>query len=222
LTSVGNASYLALLWRRASRVTVGRSRLLTPQMVSEKVHIVQTTTETPEMRDQLASQIVGRYSGFAAAAGVIPVPLIDVAAVGGLQLQMLRRLAEVYDVPFSENRGLSLLATLMGTIIPVSTAAPLSLGIASLLKGLPVVGLTLASLTMPALSASATYAIGHIFTQHFASGGTLLNFDPELYREFVKAQTEKHRAASTEAAATAAAVIEPSGTRAKGHAAPAT
>jgi uncharacterized protein DUF697 len=41
------------------------------------------------------------------AAGFIPLPLVDIAAVWGVQLQMLRRLSEIYGVPFSENRGKS-------------------------------------------------------------------------------------------------------------------
>jgi hypothetical protein len=44
---------------------------------------------------------------------------------------------------------------------------------------------------MPVLSAGATYAIGKAFIQHFASGGTLLDFNPPDYRDFVKAQKER-------------------------------
>jgi hypothetical protein len=67
----------------------------------------------------------------------------------------------------------------------------------------PVVGTTISAIVMPALSAGATYAIGMAFIQHFASGGTLLNFNPSGYREFVKAQKEfwSTRARATPAAA---------------------
>ena len=44
---------------------------------------------------------------------------------------------------------------------------------------------------MPVFSAGATYVIGKVFIQHFASGGTLLDFNPPDYREFIKAQKEK-------------------------------
>jgi len=43
---------------------------------------------------------------------------------------------------------------------------------------------------MPALSAGATYAIGMAFIEHFASGGTLLDFSASEYRDFMKAQKE--------------------------------
>lgn len=44
---------------------------------------------------------------------------------------------------------------------------------------------------MPALSACATWVIGKVFVQHFASGGTLLDFDPPEYRRFIETQKEK-------------------------------
>jgi uncharacterized protein (DUF697 family) len=159
--------------------------------------------------DKKASDLVDRYVAWSAAAGVIPLPIVDMLAVGGLQLQMLRRIAEVYepinDVQFSEERGKAIIASLVGT----STATITGLGVASIMKGLPGIGTILASLSMPAVSAAATYAIGHVFIKHFASGGTLLNFNPENYREFIKAQTDKVR---TRSAPASPATVEQPGT----------
>lgn len=146
---------------------------------------------TDERRDELAKQIVDRFSLYSGAAGLIPVPLVDVAAVGGVQLQMLRRLSEVYDVPFSENRGKSIIASLAGALIPASTATTTAMGVGSLLKALPGIGTVVGVVSMPAFSAAATYAIGKLFIQHFASGGTLLDFNPPDYREFIKAHKDK-------------------------------
>jgi hypothetical protein len=53
-----------------------------------------------------------------------------------------------------------------------------------------VFGMLAGAFVMPVLSAGATYAIGKAFVQHFESGGTLLDFNPPDYREFVKAQKE--------------------------------
>jgi hypothetical protein len=47
------------------------------------------------------------------------------------------------------------------------------------------------ALTMPVISAGATYIIGKVFIQHFASGGTLLDFNAPDYREFIKTQKAK-------------------------------
>ena len=60
-----------------------------------------------------------------------------------------------------------------------------------MVKSMPIVGTAVGAIVMPTLSAGATYAIGKAFIQHFASGGTLLDFNPPDYREFIKAQKEK-------------------------------
>jgi len=149
---------------------------------------------TDQQRDEQASQLVDRYSLWSGAAGLIPVPIVDVVVVGGVQLQMLRKLSEIYGVPFSDNMGKSVLASLAGSLIPASTATTTAMGVGSLMKGLPGIGTMVGALTMPAFSAGATYIIGKVFIQHFASGGTLLDFNPPDYREFIKAQKERlHR-----------------------------
>jgi uncharacterized protein (DUF697 family) len=65
------------------------------------------------------------------------------------------------------------------------------IGAASVLKAVPIFGTIVAGFVMPVLSAGATYAIGKAFIQHFTTGGTLLDFNPPDYREFIKAQKEK-------------------------------
>jgi uncharacterized protein (DUF697 family) len=146
---------------------------------------------TDEQRDEQASQVVDRFSLWSGAAGLLPVPIVDVAAVAGVQLQMLRKLSEIYGVPFADNRGKSVVASLAGAIIPASTATTTAMTFGSLIKGIPGIGWTIGALTMPIYSAGVTFVIGRVFMKHFASGGTLLDFDPPDYKEFIKTQQEK-------------------------------
>jgi uncharacterized protein (DUF697 family) len=161
---------------------------------SESTKQGETTAETnadileltPEHRAEMASKLVERFAIWSGVAGLIPLPIVDVVTVGGLQIQMVRRISQIYDVPFSENRGKALVASLAGTMIPATSGV----GAASTLKFVPLVGMVASAFVMPVLSAGATYAIGKAFIQHFASGGTLLDFNPPDYREFIKAQKE--------------------------------
>jgi uncharacterized protein (DUF697 family) len=150
---------------------------------SEKDEAIATTTEPNE---ELASKLVDRFAIWSGVAGLIPVPVVDLLAVGGLQVQMLRRISQIYDVEFSANRGKALIAALAGTMIPATSG----MGAASALKGVPVVGMLTSAFVMPVLSAGATFAIGKTFIQHFETGGSLLDFNPPDYRDFVKAQKE--------------------------------
>lgn len=160
---------------------------------------------TPETREEMASKLVDRFALWSGVAGLIPVPVVDAFAVGGLQIQMVRRISQIYDVEFGENRGKALIASIAGSMIPATSG----IGAASVLKAIPVIGTIAGGFVMPALSAGATYAIGKAFIQHFATGGTLLDFNPPDYRQFIKAQRDmwdsrKGRAAksSQEAGAT--------------------
>ena len=158
-----------------------------------------TTEATDEDRDEAASKLVDRFSLWSGAAGLIPLPIVDIVAVGGVQLEMLRRLSDIYGVPFVENRGKSIIASLAGSVLPASTATTTAMGVTSALKSIPGIGTAISAFTMPVFSAGATYVIGKVFIQHFASGGTLLDFNPPDYREFIKAQKEKWNSRSTAA-----------------------
>ena len=110
-----------------------------------------------------AEKIVKLYSQYAAAAGLIPLPGIDLAAVGAVQLRMIAELAAHYNVPFNSQVGQSLLATLIGGI----GAAKLSYALG------PVIGIV----AKPGAAFGATWAIGRLFVSHFDKGGTLADFD---------------------------------------------
>jgi uncharacterized protein (DUF697 family) len=152
------------------------------------------SASTPESeRHDLASRLVNRFAIWSGVAGLIPLPVVDVVAVGGLQVQMVRRISQIYDVAFSDNRGKALIASLAGSMIPATSG----MGAASALKAVPLFGAMAGGFVMPVLSAGATYAIGKAFIQHFETGGTLLDFNPPDYREFVKAQKEMWDSRST-------------------------
>ena len=140
----------------------------------------------PDERKARALKLVERFSLWSGVAGLLPVPVVDLAAVAALQIQMLRRLSQIYDIPFSKNRGKAIIASFAGTMIPATTG----LGMASMIKSVPVAGTAIGAMTTPALSIGATYVIGRAFIEHFASGGTLLDFEPPDYQEFIKTGME--------------------------------
>ncbi len=89
-------------------------------MATESID-TSVTPMTSEQREEAALQLVNRFSLWAGAGGLIPLPLIDVVAVGGVQFQMLRKLSKIYGVPFTENRGNSIVASVAGALISASS-----------------------------------------------------------------------------------------------------
>lgn len=141
-------------------------------------------------KEELASDAIEKYVLAAVAAGFIPIPLADMAALMGVQMKMLHSLAGIYEVPFSKDIGKSAIASLIGGVIPVSSAPLFS----SLIKAIPVVGQMAGSLSASVLGGAATFAIGRVFVQHFEMGGTLLDFDADQVKERFKAEYEKGKA----------------------------
>ena len=85
-------------------------------IVAKKTTSPDATETPPEGRRASAVKLVERFSLWSGAAGLIPAPFVDLAAVGGIQIQMLRRISQIYSVPFSENQGKALIASLAGSM----------------------------------------------------------------------------------------------------------
>ncbi len=142
------------------------------------------------MSDTLAraEQIKDTHRNWSFAAGIVPIPLVDIAAVAALQLRMLGQLSRHYGQEFTENRGKNYVAALLGGILPTKLAMG---SVGTWLKCLPVVGPVVGALATPAFAAAATHAVGRVFIQHYESGGTFLDFDPaaaagEMQEEYEK------------------------------------
>jgi len=149
--------------------------------------------ETRNPREEESNRIVQSYMGWSTGAGLIPLPLVDLAAITAVQLRMLYSLSHHYKVPFSRDAAKSIVGALVGGGGAYLLAAPTG----SLLKLIPVVGQLAGMLAEPAVAAAATYALGKVFIQHFESGGTFLDFNPDEVRRFYEEHHEAHRAAQS-------------------------
>jgi uncharacterized protein (DUF697 family) len=139
--------------------------------------------------EKKADDIIRTHIYASIATGFVPIPIVDLVAFTGVQVDMLRRLAEVYDVPFKKDLVKSIIGALVGGIAPVT----LSSTVASLLKFIPIVGYTTSAVSLSISGAATTYALGKVFVQHFASGGTFLDFNPEKVRAFFGAKVKEGR-----------------------------
>lgn len=139
-----------------------------------------TTEPTPSSRLEQARRTIRNHAiGAGATPLLLPLPFVDLALVAGVQLNMLRSLAQLYERPFSEDLAKKLLGTLMGISVPMAAVG--------LLRAIPFVG----QLGAAAGGAASTHAIGEVFVQHFESGGTFLGFDPAKVREHYQRELEK-------------------------------
>ena len=135
-----------------------------------------------------ARKIVKHYMWWSMGAGLIPLPIWDLVAVGGVQAKMLSELSKVYGVEFSENGGKAITGTVLATLVPFSLANG---GVGRLVKAVPFVGSIIGMVTEPLFAGAATYALGVVFTEHLQSGGTFLSFDPAKAKDKLKKAYEE-------------------------------
>ncbi len=150
------------------------------------VETVEYEVVNDDERRKALDQLIRNYVMWSMGAGLLPLPLLDIAAVTALQVDLIKRISDKYRQPASETQVKAWVGALAG-----STGARLA---ADALKFIPVVGTIVGGVAQSALSGATTYALGKVFVKHFESGGTYLNFDPATFKEYFKESYEKGRA----------------------------
>jgi uncharacterized protein (DUF697 family) len=151
-----------------------------------------TMTETVASKDvhAEAARVISTAVKWSAAAAIVPVPYVDLLALGAVQVKMVRDLAQVYGLEADSETLKGVISALLGTLAPAAISGGL---LGSALKVVPVGGTIVGSVGLAAFGSAATYAIGKIFVTHFEKGGTLKSFSAEaieadLKKEFAAAK----------------------------------
>ncbi len=137
------------------------------------------TTGDGGRRDAAADETILKHMGLAMGGGAIPVPVLDLAAVTAVQLDLLKRLAALYDVPFEARSSRAFLTSLTGAL----GAGALARVGASLAKAIPGVGTIGGGITQVVLTGATTYAVGQLFKRVFREGRTIAQLDVDDVRE---------------------------------------
>jgi uncharacterized protein (DUF697 family) len=148
---------------------------------------LQGGASTLDLPESQARRIINRHMWLAMGVGLLPFPLIDMAALMSIQIRMLRQLSQNYNVPFSRDIVKKLISSLLGAVVPTSLATIVGSG----MKLVPGVGLAIGVMSMPIFAGATTLAIGKIFMQHFESGGTFLDFEPARVRAYFRQEFEE-------------------------------
>ena len=121
-----------------------------------------------------AMRIVYRYMGISAGAALIPVAGVDVAALAGIHIALIKELCEHYDIDFTEHTARNVLIRVAASVVPGTVGSIVG---RKILGMLPVANAVFGWTLMSAGSAAFSYGIGRLFIEHFEGGGTLLSLD---------------------------------------------
>ncbi len=144
--------------------------------------------ETKDYRNLLAKQTVKTWSSWAAAAGLVPMPALDLAAIAAVQVKMVYELCKIYDVPYKEERVQSVVTGVATSSVTVLLSGQVS---GTVVRFIPYVGPILSTLIQPTLAFASTYALGQVFIKQFESGQSLGSITVESVRDSYNKQFEK-------------------------------
>jgi len=130
-----------------------------------------------------ADVIVKNHVIVSSGLGLVPMPLLDGAALANVQLNLVGRLADHYGVP-STPLYPSMLLSVTGGALPFLLTA----GAGSLFKFIPGPGSLAGGMLQSVLASAVTYAVGHVFMEHFEAGGTLADLDFAALRKRFRLQ----------------------------------
>jgi uncharacterized protein (DUF697 family) len=116
---------------------------------------------------------------WSAGAGLVPVPLFELAAITAVEVKLIKELSDVYGVPFRNDLAKAAVVALVGSLGTVALGKMVGY---SALRFIPVIGVPLAMTSVSAVAAAVTYAVGKVFIPHFEMGGSLLDFDAAKVR----------------------------------------
>ena len=119
--------------------------------------------------------------------GFVPVPLVDFLGLTALQIELIHALAKAHGVEFKKERVKSIISSLCGSLL-TTASVPLA---ASLLKSIPVIGMTAGAATISIMGGSTTYALGWVFDRHFRKGGNLIDFNADEAKTYFKEKVEE-------------------------------
>jgi uncharacterized protein (DUF697 family) len=132
-------------------------------------------------------EILKHHVYWAVGAGLIPLPVVDIAAVTAVQVDMLKQICSYYKIDYSEESGKTWITALVSSTLSSLVAR---IG-ASAIKFIPLVGTMVGATSMAIVSGASTYALGKAFSHHFENGGTFGSIEEEKVKKFYNEQVEE-------------------------------
>lgn len=159
-----------------------------PKIVERAMVVPQETSMGPEINEAThlrAENCIKKHVIAAMLMGLIPSAALDVVGITAIEIKMIGNLADIYSFQ-KPNRlvAIKVLISLVGSIGPVYLSNKLHLS----MKGVPLVGYAVVVGLLSVTGGAAVYAVGKIFQMHFESGGTFLNKDNSLIRDYFRKQ----------------------------------
>jgi small GTP-binding protein len=139
-----------------------------------------------ETRKLLAVKVVDSYAICAAAIGVVPIPLADIAALAPLQVAMFLHVAKTFGHFYTKKQALAIIASLMGSI----GARSIAQATVSIFKSIPGIGTVLGAVAGGGMAHATFKAFGALVIYYFSNNQEV---SPADIRGYYNRQYEEAR-----------------------------
>jgi uncharacterized protein DUF697 len=133
------------------------------------------STQNRNFRKAAATQIVERHANFAALAGLVPMPWVDLAAITVVADRMLRKLARLYGVPLDQQRSKQFASAMLTGMAAPGIASFTTTGLLRMTPGPHLLGMALTSIS----AAILLRVVGDVYISHLSSS-EFTSYQPDL------------------------------------------
>jgi uncharacterized protein (DUF697 family) len=125
-------------------------------------------------------ELIKNRSLLAAGMGIVPLPLFNLVSTTAIQVSMVQSITRLYNIEVKKSWIKNIIASVLGGLgaTALSGVAAKNLGAA------PLLGISLAALSAPAMNGFATYAIGYMFVCYFEAPEGFLKANAGALKEW--------------------------------------
>jgi uncharacterized protein (DUF697 family) len=135
-----------------------------PPAANDLMHVAPVRSrEEAEERLRKGFSVVERHQMYSGLGGLFPVAALNVASVTAVNLRMVKRLCDVYGVPFERDKARTIIIGLMGGAAPSGLAAAASTTLLHVMPAAGAVGMAVSSIA----AATLTRRIGMSYLERF-------------------------------------------------------
>lgn len=140
------------------------AEILPPEAANDHLPVVAAhSQQEAEERLRKAFRIVERHQMYSGLGGLFPVAAINVVSVTAANIRMVKRLSDLYGVPFEHDKTRSIIIGIMGGAAPAGLAAATATTFFHVIPAAGAIGMAVSSVA----AATLTRRIGMAYVERF-------------------------------------------------------
>jgi uncharacterized protein (DUF697 family) len=156
--------------------------------VGEEIKDKRQNLSNGQLIDSEQKKIIAKATAKASTVAALPVPLLDVVGVVYIQIDMVKKLANSYNIEIEKDGKLLISSLLTAMISKLISEAAGSLAVSTKVE--KIFGESLIKAT---ISGFLTTVVGDVYNEHFRAGGSVDSIGIDDYIDYFKIQAQSDK-----------------------------